>query len=255
MTECHLPPTPAAINRLNGTLADAKSMLVDLRHFAANPDTPLQLAPGAYLHWLRSQGTSRAVARWVAPIWCPEGTSALAEEIFPSEAPDSPESQELQVHPAIRVLAKDEPKSRPVRDFWNEIDPELLESIRASIENMAPLRIQVSTSLDQDLFLKVRRQRGGATAFISSALEEYLDDPEAVFAASGRLAERRKNSPSKPTVTSKVPPELADRISAVLEAFRGKVARVTLSTLVGGCALLRAEKLGIADPSNGSSDQ
>lgn len=226
------------------TLGQARTMLVDLRHFAGNPDIPIQRNPRSYLQWLRSLGTSRPIATAIAPMWGPTEMTLLADSIFPPTAPVPETSADTITPPSAFRGNREDPcfQGLPRHEEWDHNELSILASIRAALESQTPLRVQVATSVDQDLFIQIRRQNGGISNFIAGALEEFLVNPEAVFIAAGRLAERRNSSPSKPTITGRVSKQLASQLDALMESYSGKVARITTSKVVGGCALLRAEQ-------------
>ncbi len=236
------------------TLGAARGMLMGLRHFAAHPDSPIQHDTHAYLLWLKSLGVSGDIARHIAPIWGSKDLKKMAENIFPPEdtrmRPTAERKRQIDnptlIPPTEARTAQNTPQVSRRLDMD---DPEVLETIRACVESTTPFRIPVCTSLDQALFVQVRRQRGGATAFIAQALDNFLADPVSILAAVERLTARRKGSRSKPTVSARIVPELADRVTDVLQLLQGKVARVTQSKIVGGCVLLLAEENGLVGSS------
>ncbi|WP_306599189.1 hypothetical protein [Geothrix sp. 21YS21S-2] len=176
--------------------------------------------------------------------------TVLADSMFPPVAPVPDTSAATTTQPPAFTGEKEDPcfQGLPGHEEWDHNDPAILASIRAALESQTPLRVQVATSVDEDLFIQIRRQRGGISTFIADALEKFLIDPEAVFAAAARLAERRSDSACKPTITGRVTPDAADRVDALVESFRGKVARITTSKVVGGCVMLLAEERKLIGP-------
>lgn len=228
------PPLPSAEARLLETLGAAQSLLMDLRHFAANPDVPLQSNPPAYLRWNRKLGTHPDIAQLVLPIWCGGVTERMnfTGQTLPSMSEESP-------IPGTQKIQNGEEPRAPLEEIgWNPDDPETLEVIRRAVEPQQRFPVQVSASVDQETYDFMRRHKGGVTGFINEALENYLVNPPLVLVAAGQLAGCRKASSCRIAVTGRITEDLSRRIHAIQEALATKVARISVSKIVGGSIYL-----------------
>jgi len=241
MSQAYFPPLPSAEARLMKTLGEAKGMLMDLRHFASNPDVPLQSNPSAYIRWNLQLGVHSNLAQSVLPIWCPPVDSEML-----SQEQTSPSLESARMASETQPSPNQGVEKEPVNEFgWDPDDPETLKVIREAVEHQQRFPVQVCSSVDLDLHTLIRRHKGGVTGFINEALEAYLADPVCVLGAAGLLAERRRRSSSRIAVSGRIPLDLSHRITTIQESLATKVARVTVSKIVGGCVLLLAEAQGM----------